>query len=125
MALYISPLDTFTSPPCCINSVIGISKHLVRPSTERCQLPRLTSANSGSVSEKDGESYCLCKVEFLLKKTLSCDCKFIVFVLAAVKIKTVAWPWPFIPPNQLGKTSALLQETPQNVGKQWPNRQKL
>lgn len=48
MAVYISPLDTFTSPPCCINSVIGISKHLVKPSTEHCQLPQLAQQTLGA-----------------------------------------------------------------------------
>lgn len=35
-----------------------------------------------------------------------------MFVLAAVKIKTVAWPGQFIPLNQLRKMCALLQESP-------------
>lgn len=94
MALYISPLDIFTSPPCCINSVIGISKQLVRPSAECCQLPRLPQQTEGAFESKvrPRESYCLCKVECLLQKNLSGGCKFIVFVLSAVKIKTAAWP---------------------------------
>lgn len=54
MALYIFPLDIFTSPPCWINSVIGISKHLVRLSTESCQLPQLPQQTVGAFQS---ESY--------------------------------------------------------------------
>lgn len=97
------------SRPRCVNSVIGISKHLVTSSYLSKQRELFTGRKLRLRELLSLQTW------VAIKKTLSlsCVCKFIVFALAAVKLKTVAWPESLVPLDHLGKICAFMWEKPQ------------
>lgn len=107
IALYISPLDTFTSPPCTINPVIAISKYHVRPCSEHCQLPLQREGKEGGEGERreggmeegkreretDGwrnKNYSTCKSWVSIQKVSLVAVNVLCLCLLLLKPK----PWP-------------------------------